>query len=86
MKKPELTDVVWLGPRSEMDRASHLVGKCAECDETICVEKAVTDGPSTQPETRERLDKAFHTHVKLKHSEDFRQAAAPIVREAAEDK
>ncbi|MGA8764344.1 MAG: hypothetical protein WB562_15865 [Candidatus Sulfotelmatobacter sp.] len=77
MKKPELAIVGWLGPRSEMDRASHLFGKCSECDEGICVEKAVTDGPSTQQVTRERLDKAFHTHVKLKHSEDFDLAAVP---------
>jgi hypothetical protein len=25
-----------------MDRASHRFGKCSECHETICVEKAVT--------------------------------------------
>jgi hypothetical protein len=68
MKKPELTAVVWLGPRSEMDRASHLFGKCSECYECICVEKAVADGPSTQQETSERLNQAFRTHVKLKHA------------------
>jgi Protein of unknown function, DUF488 len=55
MKKPELTDVGWLGPRDEMDRASHHFGKCSLCHEIICVEKAVTDTPSTQPETDERL-------------------------------
>ena len=43
MIKPELTDVGWLGPRDEMDRASHRFGKCSECHEIICVEKAVTD-------------------------------------------
>ena len=42
MKKPELTDVGWLGPKDEMDRASHHFGKCSECHEIICVEKAVT--------------------------------------------
>jgi hypothetical protein len=53
MKKPELTDLAWLGPRDEMDRASHRVGVCPECHELICVEKAVTDGPSTQAQTTE---------------------------------
>jgi hypothetical protein len=77
MKKPELTNVGWLGPRDEMDRASHCFGKCSECHEIICVEKAVTDGPSTQPQTSEMLYEAFHTHVKLKHSEDFNLAAVP---------
>jgi hypothetical protein len=67
MKKPELTDVGWLGPKDEMDRASHRFGKCSECQEIICVEKAVTDGPSTQLETSEMLHKAFRTHVELKH-------------------
>jgi len=85
MKKPELTDVGWLGPRDEMDRASHRFGKCSECHEIICVEKAVTEGPSTQLETSEMLHKAFRTHVKLKHSEDASQAAARIVREATKD-
>jgi len=75
MKKPELTDVGWLGPREEMDRASHHFGKCSECLEVICVEKAVTDTRDTQPETTEMLSKAFRAHVKLKHSEDFSQAA-----------
>jgi hypothetical protein len=41
MKKPELTDVGWLGPKDEMDRASHRFGKCSECHEIICVEKVV---------------------------------------------
>ena len=77
MKQPELTDVGWLGPRDEMDRASHRSGKCSECHEIICVEKAVTDGPSTQPQTGEMLYEAFHAHVKLKHSEDFNLAAVP---------
>jgi len=77
MKRPELTDVGWLGPRDEMDRASHSFGKCSECHETICVEKAVTDGPSTWPRTNETLYEAFRTHVKLKHSEEFNIAAMP---------
>ena len=78
MKKPELTGVGWLGPRDEMDRASHRFGKCSECHEIICVEKAVTDAQDTQPETTEMLYESFRTHVKLKHSEDFSQAAARI--------
>lgn len=77
MKKPELTDVGWLGPRDEMDRASHRFGKCSECREIICVEKAVIDGPSTHGKTREILDEAFRTHVKLKHSQEFNLAAIP---------
>jgi hypothetical protein len=77
MKKPELTNVGWLGPRDEMDRASHCFGKCSECHEIIGVEKAVTDASSTQPQTSEMLYEAFHTHVKLKHSEDFNLAAVP---------
>jgi hypothetical protein len=77
MKKPELTDRAWLGPKEEMDRASHRFGKCSECHEIICVEKAVTDGPSTQGKTSEMLDEAFRAHVKLKHSEDFNLAAIP---------
>jgi hypothetical protein len=75
MKTPELTYVAWLGPREEMDRASHRFGKCSECLEIICVEKAVTDTQNTQPETNEMLYKAFRAHVKLKHSEDFSQVA-----------
>jgi len=70
MKNPKLTDVAWLGPRDEMDRASHYFGKCTECHEIICVAKAVTDGPSTQRETSEMLHEAFRTHAKLRHSED----------------
>ncbi len=77
MKKPELTDVGWLGPRDEMDRASHRFGKCSECQEIICVEKAVTEGPSTQQQTSEMLYESFRTHVKQKHSEDFNIAAIP---------
>jgi hypothetical protein len=77
MKRPELTDVDWLGPRDEMDRASHRFGKCSECHETICVEKAVTDGPSNWQKTNETLYEAFRTHVKLKHSEEFNLAAIP---------
>ena len=73
MKKTELTDVGWLGPKDEMDRASHRFGKCSECHEIICVEKAVTDMQNTQLETNEMLNKAFRTHVKLKHSEDANQ-------------
>jgi hypothetical protein len=76
MKKPELTDVDWLGPKEEMDRASHHVGKCSECLEVICVEKAVTETENTQPETTENLHAAFQAHVKLKHSEDSDQKAA----------
>jgi uncharacterized protein with NAD-binding domain and iron-sulfur cluster len=67
MIKPELTDVGWLGPRDEMDRASHRFGKCSECHEIICVEKAVTDTQNTQPETNEMLNKAFRAHVEAKH-------------------
>ena len=74
MKKPELTDVGWLGPRDEMDRASHRFGKCSEI---TCVEKVVTDGPSTLGQTSEMLYQGFRTHVKLKHSEDFNLAAVP---------
>jgi len=85
MTQPELTDVGWLGPRDEMDRASHRLGKCSECHEIICVEKAVTDRQNTQPETNEMLYKAFRTHVKLKHSEDSSQAATRIVRETTEN-
>jgi Protein of unknown function (DUF2934) len=62
MKKPELTDVGWLGPRDEMDRASHRFGKCSECHETICVEKAVTDGPSIGHETNETLYEAVRAY------------------------
>ena len=71
MKKPELTDMGWLGPKDEMDRASHLIGKCSECHETLCVEKAKADRQQTQQETREVLDQVFRAHIKLKHSEDF---------------
>ena len=75
MKKPELTNVEWLGPKEEMDRASHRVGKCSECLEIICVEKVVTETENTQPETTKKLNEAFQAHVKLKHAEDFSQAA-----------
>jgi hypothetical protein len=54
-----------------MDRASHRFGKCSECSQIICVEKAVTDTQDTQPETTEMLYAAFRTHVQLKHSEDL---------------
>jgi hypothetical protein len=76
MKKPELSDAGWLGPKDEMDRASHRFGKCSECHEIICVEKAVTDTQDTGPETTEILYEAFRAHVKLKHFEAFSQAAA----------
>jgi hypothetical protein len=74
MKTTELTDVGRLGPKDEMDRASHRFGKCSECREIICVEKAVTDGPSTQRKTSEMFYEAFRTHIKLKHSQDASQA------------
>jgi hypothetical protein len=70
MATPKLINVSWLGPKDEMDRASHLFGKCSECDEIICVEKAVAEKQNTQQETDEMIYKAFRTHVKLKHSED----------------
>ncbi len=82
MKKPELTDVQWLGPRVEMDDASHLFGKCSGCGETICVEKAVTDPQSTQWETTEMLYEAFRAHDKLKHSEDFSEVVKKVSRHA----
>lgn len=74
MKKPGLTDVGWLGPKDEMDRASHRIGKCSECQETICVEKAVTDGPSTLRETTEQLFEAFRKHTDLRHSDPTKQS------------
>jgi len=77
MKSPELSHVGWLGPRDEMDRASHRFGKCSECNETICVEKAVADGPSNKEKTNETLYEAFRTHVGLKHSEEVNLAAIP---------
>ena len=76
MATPKLTDVSWLGPKDEMDRASHLFGKCSECYEIICVEKAVAEKQNTQQETNEMIYEAFRTHVKLKHSEDANQAAS----------
>jgi len=76
VKKPELTGTGWLGPRDEMDRASHRFGKCSECNEIICVEKAVADGPITQRETSKMLSKAFDRHVKLNHPENYNQAAS----------
>ena len=75
MATPKLTNVSWLGPKEEMDRASHLFGKCSECSEIICVEKAVADKQDTQQDTNEMIYKAFGAHVKLKHSEDASQAA-----------
>ena len=82
MKQPELIDVDWLGPRVEMDDASHLFGKCSACGEIICVEKAVTDTQSTQSETTEMLYEAFHTHDKLKHSGDFSEVVKKVSRHA----
>jgi hypothetical protein len=76
MKTPELADVGWLGPSYEMDGASHRFGKCSQCHEIICVEKAVTDSNNTGPETIEMLYKLFRRHVKLMHSEDSTQSAA----------
>jgi len=76
MRTPELTDVGWLGPRIEMDSASHRFGKCSECHEVICVEKVATDSESTQTETTEMLYKLFRAHVALKHSEDMNHSAA----------
>ena len=76
MRTPELIDVGWLGPRYEMDDASHRFGKCSECHEIICVEKTVTATENTQPETTEMLYKVFRTHVELKHSEGFSETAA----------
>jgi hypothetical protein len=76
MRTPELTDVGWLGPRIEMDGASHHFGKCSECHEIICVEKVVTDSESTQTQTTEMLYKVFRAHVAHKHSEDMNQSAA----------
>jgi hypothetical protein len=76
MRTPELTDVGWLGPRIEMDGASHHFGKCSECHEIICVEKVVTVSESTQTETTEMLYEVFRAHVALKHSDDVNQSAA----------
>ena len=76
MSAPDLTDVGWLGPRIEMDSASHLFAKCSECHEIICVEKVVTDSESTQTETTEMLYKVFHAHVAFKHSQNMNQSAA----------
>jgi hypothetical protein len=78
MATPKLTNVSWLGPKDEMDRASHLLGKCSECFEIICVEKAVANPQDTQQETNEMIYKAFGAHVKLKHSEEASQAARQI--------
>jgi len=75
-----LTDMGWLGPRDEMDRASHRYGKCSECNEVICVRKAVTDGPSTQQQTSGMLNEAFRAHVRLKHSEEFNMPAVPATK------
>jgi len=69
MTKPGLTEVGWLGPKDEMDRASHHFGRCSVCHEIICVEKAVTDGPSTLEQTSEHLFEAFRKHVHLEHDD-----------------
>jgi hypothetical protein len=66
-----------------MDDASHRFGKCSECHEIICVEKAVTDTQNTQPETTEMLYKLFRAHVKVKHSDNFGDAAARVAQSAA---
>ncbi len=76
MRTPELTDLGWLGPRIEMDGASHHFGKCSECNEIICVEKVVTDPESTKAETTEILYRVFRAHVALKHAENMSQPAA----------
>ena len=81
MQKQELIDVGWLGPKDEMDRASHRFGKCSECHEIICVEKAVTDTQDTKAETTEMLYTAFRNHVALKHSEDEALRASETGRE-----
>jgi hypothetical protein len=64
MATPKLTNVSWLGPKDEMDRASHLLGKCPECFEIICVEKAVANQQDTQQEINEMIYKSFGTQVK----------------------
>jgi hypothetical protein len=76
MKAPELMDVGWLGPRIEMDDASHRFGKCSECHEIICVEKVVTDAESTQTETTEMLYRVFRAHLALKHAQSMGRSAA----------
>jgi hypothetical protein len=76
MRTQQLTDVGWLGPRIEMDSASHRFGRCSECHESICVEKVVTDSESTQTETTEILYRVFRAHAALKHSEDMNRSAA----------
>jgi hypothetical protein len=78
MKEPELINVCWLGPKDEMDRASHRIGKCSECHEIICIEKAVADQQNTHQKTAEMLYEAFQRHVKLKHSEDASAELEPI--------
>ena len=75
MKKPQLTDLGWLGPKDEMDRASHRFGKCSECHEIICVEKPATEPQNTELETNDLIYKAFRTHIKLKHPE---RSAKPL--------
>jgi hypothetical protein len=60
-----------------MDRASPRFGKYSEYHETVCVEKAVTDGPTTGQETNETLYETFRTHVKVRHSEESNLAAMP---------
>ena len=75
MKKPQLTTIGWLGPKDEMDRASHRFGKCSECNEIICVEKAVASEQDIHVQTNEALYEAFHSHVNSKHSADSKAPA-----------
>jgi hypothetical protein len=60
MKEPELINVCWLGPKDEMDRASHRIGKCSEFHEIICIERAVAGPQNTHQKTTEMLYDAFH--------------------------
>ena len=59
-----------------MDDASHRFGKCSECHEIICVEKAVTATENTQPETTEMLYKLFRPAPQTVTPRDVSQAAA----------
>jgi hypothetical protein len=61
-ENPKLTEVARLGPSDEMDRASQYCSRCSECNEIICIAKAVTDGPSTQRETLKcSMERFAHT-------------------------
>ena len=58
-----------------------VAAKCSECNEPL-------DMPNVVGSAREqeyKLEIAFAQHLKAKHSEDFSQAAARIVREATKD-